>query len=125
MRRPAQGAMAFTLIELMVVVAIILILAGMLFSIVPNVREKGRDAQCKSNLKQLQVATMSFVSDKAVGAEMSLELPPSDSTDVPDMGKKRAYEKTSAHTPVPGGVGPMTIAALMCQTVEAAERSLA
>lgn len=93
MRRPAQGAMAFTLIELMVVVAIILILAGMLFSIVPNVREKGRDAQCKSNLKQLQVATMSFVSDKAVGAEMSLELPPSDSTDVPDMGKKRAYEK--------------------------------
>lgn len=38
--------------------------------------------------------------------------------------EKRAYEKTSAHTPVPGGVGPMTIATLMCQTVEAAERSL-
>lgn len=37
---------------------------------------------------------------------------------------KAAYAKASAYTPVPGGVGPMTIATLMCQTVEAAERSL-
>jgi len=28
-----------------------------------------------------------------------------------------------AYTPVPGGVGPMTIATLMAQTVEAAEKS--
>lgn len=33
-----------------------------------------------------------------------------------------AYEKTYAYTPVPGGVGPMTIATLISQTVEAAER---
>ena len=32
--------------------------------------------------------------------------------------------KASAHTPVPGGVGPMTIAMLVENTVEAAERSL-
>lgn len=38
--------------------------------------------------------------------------------------ERAAYEKASAYTPVPGGVGPMTIATLMCQTVEAAERSL-
>jgi methylenetetrahydrofolate dehydrogenase (NADP+)/methenyltetrahydrofolate cyclohydrolase len=31
----------------------------------------------------------------------------------------------SAYTPVPGGVGPMTIATLIAQTVEAAERALA
>jgi len=37
--------------------------------------------------------------------------------------EKEAYAKTSAYTPVPGGVGPMTIATLMCQTVEAAEKS--
>ncbi len=37
---------------------------------------------------------------------------------------KAAYAKASAYTPVPGGVGPMTIATLMCQTVEAAERAL-
>ncbi|MBT3947403.1 MAG: bifunctional 5,10-methylene-tetrahydrofolate dehydrogenase/5,10-methylene-tetrahydrofolate cyclohydrolase, partial [Candidatus Marinimicrobia bacterium] len=32
--------------------------------------------------------------------------------------------KASACTPVPGGVGPMTIAMLVENTVEAAERSL-
>jgi len=37
--------------------------------------------------------------------------------------EKSAYPKTSAYTPVPGGVGPMTIATLICQTVEAAEKS--
>jgi methylenetetrahydrofolate dehydrogenase (NADP+)/methenyltetrahydrofolate cyclohydrolase len=36
--------------------------------------------------------------------------------------EKEAYAKTSAYTPVPGGVGPMTIATLMCQTVESAEK---
>ena len=30
-----------------------------------------------------------------------------------------AYEKASFYTPVPGGVGPMTIASLMSQTAEA------
>jgi len=30
----------------------------------------------------------------------------------------------SAYTPVPGGVGPLTIAMLMRNTIEAAERSI-
>lgn len=38
--------------------------------------------------------------------------------------EKAAYAKASAYTPVPGGVGPMTIATLMRQTVESAEKSL-
>ena len=38
--------------------------------------------------------------------------------------EKDAYQKTSAYTPVPGGVGPMTIATLISQTVEAAEKTL-
>jgi len=38
--------------------------------------------------------------------------------------EKAAYAKASAYTPVPGGVGPMTIATLMCQTVESAEHSI-
>lgn len=37
--------------------------------------------------------------------------------------EKAAYARASAYTPVPGGVGPMTIATLMRQTVEAAERA--
>ncbi len=34
-------------------------------------------------------------------------------------------ERAGAYTPVPGGVGPMTIATLMAQTVESAERAAA
>lgn len=39
-----------------------------------------------------------------------------------DIDLENAIEKCSAYTPVPGGVGPMTIASLMTQTVEAAEK---
>ncbi|MBF9018930.1 MULTISPECIES: tetrahydrofolate dehydrogenase/cyclohydrolase catalytic domain-containing protein [unclassified Oceanispirochaeta] len=38
--------------------------------------------------------------------------------------EKSSYLNTSAYTPVPGGVGPMTIATLLSQTVEAAEKAL-
>jgi methylenetetrahydrofolate dehydrogenase (NADP+)/methenyltetrahydrofolate cyclohydrolase len=31
--------------------------------------------------------------------------------------------RVAAYTPVPGGVGPMTIATLIAQTVEAAEKA--
>jgi methylenetetrahydrofolate dehydrogenase (NADP+)/methenyltetrahydrofolate cyclohydrolase len=39
-----------------------------------------------------------------------------------DVELSAVIEKCSAYTPVPGGVGPMTIATLMAQTVEAAEK---
>jgi methylenetetrahydrofolate dehydrogenase (NADP+)/methenyltetrahydrofolate cyclohydrolase len=41
-----------------------------------------------------------------------------------DVEKTGLPEKTSAYTPVPGGVGPMTIATLIRQTVESAESFL-
>jgi len=39
-----------------------------------------------------------------------------------DIELSAVIGKCSAYTPVPGGVGPMTIATLMAQTVEAAEK---
>jgi methylenetetrahydrofolate dehydrogenase (NADP+)/methenyltetrahydrofolate cyclohydrolase len=41
---------------------------------------------------------------------------------VGDIDLENAAARCGAYTPVPGGVGPMTIALLMRQTVEAAER---
>lgn len=38
--------------------------------------------------------------------------------------EKAAYNKAYAYTPVPGGVGPMTISTLITQTVEAAEKKI-
>lgn len=42
---------------------------------------------------------------------------------VGDIDLEQAAAKSRAYTPVPGGVGPMTIATLIAQTVEAVERS--
>jgi methylenetetrahydrofolate dehydrogenase (NADP+) / methenyltetrahydrofolate cyclohydrolase len=44
---------------------------------------------------------------------------------VGDVHPLDVLEKASAYTPVPGGVGPLTIAMLMFNTIEAAERRLA
>src|SRR5579871_6262583 len=43
---------------------------------------------------------------------------------VGDVNPLDVAEKSSAYTPVPGGVGPLTIAMLMLNTVESAERRL-
>lgn len=43
---------------------------------------------------------------------------------VGDVEQEAAAERAALITPVPGGVGPMTIAVLLAQTVEAAEASL-
>ena len=40
-----------------------------------------------------------------------------------DVDFENVKEKASLITPVPGGVGPMTIASLMAQTVDLAEWS--
>jgi methylenetetrahydrofolate dehydrogenase (NADP+)/methenyltetrahydrofolate cyclohydrolase len=42
---------------------------------------------------------------------------------VGDVELSAVIDRCSAYTPVPGGVGPMTIATLIAQTVEAAEKS--
>lgn len=43
---------------------------------------------------------------------------------VGDVDFERVKEKAAYITPVPGGVGPMTITMLLCNTIAAAERSL-
>jgi prepilin-type N-terminal cleavage/methylation domain-containing protein/prepilin-type processing-associated H-X9-DG protein len=54
---------AFTLIELLVVIAIIAILAGILFPVLAQAQEKGRQAACWSNLRQLALANQLYAAD--------------------------------------------------------------
>lgn len=53
----------FTLVELLVVVAVIAVLAGILLPVFASVREKGRQTHCVSNLHQLNQAFSLYADD--------------------------------------------------------------
>ncbi|MCC7492364.1 MAG: prepilin-type N-terminal cleavage/methylation domain-containing protein [Fimbriimonadaceae bacterium] len=53
----------FTLIELLVVIAIVAVLAAILFPVFARAREKGRQAVCGSNLRQLAQAVALYAGD--------------------------------------------------------------
>ncbi|MCC6483759.1 MAG: prepilin-type N-terminal cleavage/methylation domain-containing protein [Armatimonadetes bacterium] len=61
--RIRQIRSGFTLIELLVVIAIIAILAAILFPVFAQARERGRQTQCLSNLKQLSLGFIQYCSD--------------------------------------------------------------
>jgi prepilin-type N-terminal cleavage/methylation domain-containing protein/prepilin-type processing-associated H-X9-DG protein len=53
----------FTLIELLVVIAIIAILAAILFPVFARARAKAKQASCESNMKQILLANMMYMTD--------------------------------------------------------------
>ena len=62
---PKAKWQSFTLIELLIVVAIIAILAAMLLPALNQARERGRAASCINNLKQLGTGVLLYTADHA------------------------------------------------------------
>src|SRR5208337_4791716 len=60
MSRSTKG---FTLIELLTVIAIIAILASILFPVFAKAREKAQATVCTSNIKQLATAMLMYCTD--------------------------------------------------------------
>ena len=58
-----QSRRGFTLIELMVVIAIISILASILFPVFSKAKDKARSAACLANLKQIGTAALMYTQD--------------------------------------------------------------
>jgi prepilin-type N-terminal cleavage/methylation domain-containing protein/prepilin-type processing-associated H-X9-DG protein len=62
--RPARSKRpGFTLLELLIVIAIMAILAAILFPVLAQAREQARTARCLSNARQVGLAMMMYVQD--------------------------------------------------------------
>src|SRR5437868_10916904 len=61
MRRPRNSA--FTLLELLVVIGIIMMLAGLLFPLIGRFQETGKRAQCLNNLRSITHAWIAYAGD--------------------------------------------------------------
>ena len=91
---------AFTLVELLVVIAIIALLAAILFPVFVRVREKARAAACQSNLKQISLGFMQYLSDYDGRFPHAWDIAEEDFGVKPLSGGRPAYVTSPSNAPI-------------------------
>jgi len=86
---------AFTLVELLVVMAIIAILASLSTPVVGSAIERGRSTKCLSNLRQIGAAVQQYAADNDYRFPAIETVPPSLPPEVEDPGT--ALEKLGSY----------------------------
>jgi prepilin-type N-terminal cleavage/methylation domain-containing protein/prepilin-type processing-associated H-X9-DG protein len=88
----------FTLIEILVVVSLIVILAGILFPVFAQVREKARQTTCLSNLRQVSQAMQLYADEYDTRLPPAISREPGEAVYFPTtwMGLLVPYLKTPA-----------------------------
>lgn len=61
--RRSSASTGFTLVELLTVIAIIGVLAAILFPVIGNMRESAKNSRCVTNLRQTGIAIQTYISD--------------------------------------------------------------
>ena len=60
---PTKNGRAFTLLELLVVIAIIAILAALLLPVLSGAKRKAQETKCKNNVRQLTLSALMYLND--------------------------------------------------------------
>ncbi|MDF3131101.1 type II secretion system protein [Kiritimatiellaeota bacterium B1221] len=78
---PAVKKEAFTLIEMLVVIAIIAVLSSLLLSVIQQTRQKAMDVNCKSNIRESMNGLLAYASEHESGVPAVYKVfPPSNGT---------------------------------------------
>jgi prepilin-type processing-associated H-X9-DG protein len=104
--KPLFPARRFTLVELLVVIVIIALVAGLLMTAVLRARARGREASCMSQVKQLGLAIELYVQEHDDHLPLCARLGPDPTYHLPSLAQLLAPYGAPAqlfHCPADGG----------------------